>query len=73
MKKLLIALAMSASLIACNNAGNKEKNEVATDTIGTGENISAEAQQSSVDTNANKIGTTPVTKDTSGKDSLPKK
>lgn len=73
MKKLLIVLAISATFIACNNAGDSDKtNEVATDTIETGENISADAQQSSVDTNANKIGTSPTPVDTSKKDSVPR-
>ena len=67
MKKLLILLALSASIVACNS---NTKTEVADDTTETGENTSAAAQQSSVDTNASKIGTDPVVKDTTKKDSL---
>jgi hypothetical protein len=67
MKKLLIILGISASLMACNS-GNKS--EVADDTTETGENTSAAAQQSSVDTNVNKIGTDATVKDTSKVDSV---
>ena len=67
MKKLLILLALSASMVACSS---NTKTEVAEDTTETGENTSAAAQQSSVDTNVNKIGTDPAVKDTTKKDSL---
>ena len=71
MKKLLIVLAISATFMACNNAGEKDKtDEVAADTVESGENISADAQQSSVDTNVNKIGTSPTPVDSSKKDSV---
>lgn len=66
MKKLMIVLALSISFISCNSNG---KNEVARDTPKVGERISADAQQSSIDTNVNKIGTTPIVRDTIGKDS----
>ena len=69
MKKLFILLTLSASLMACNS-GTKE--EVANDTTETGENSSAAAQQSSVDTNVNKIGTDPAIADTSKTDSVPR-
>lgn len=69
MKKLLIVLGISATMMACNS-GNENKNEIADDTTEMGENISAEAQESSVDTNVNKIGTDPVVKDSTKKDSL---
>lgn len=69
MKKLFIVLALSAGLMACNSG---TKDEVADDTTEAGENPSAAAQQSSVDTNVNKIGTDPTVADTSKKDSLPK-
>ena len=66
MKKLLIVLALAATFTACNSGS---KNEVADDTTTTGENPSAAAQQSSVDTNVNKIGTdAPV--DSAKKDSV---
>lgn len=67
MKKLLIVLALSSALMACNSGS---KNEVADDTTETGENPSAAAQQSSVDTNATKIGTDAAPADTSKKDSV---
>ena len=70
MKKLLIVLALSAGMMACNS-GNKS--EVADDTTEAGENPGAAAQQSSVDTNVNKIGTDATIRDTSKKDSLPKR
>lgn len=69
MKKLLIVLTLSAGLIACNSG---TKDEVANDTTETGENTSAAAQQSSVDTNVNKIGTDPAVADTAKNDSVPK-
>lgn len=71
MKKLLIAVALSATFMACNS-GNKESSEgqSASDTTGTGENISAGAQQSSADTNVNKIGTDNTVADSTAKDSL---
>lgn len=68
MKKLLILIALSASLAACNS---NSKSEVADDTTEKGENTSAAAQQSSVDTNVNKIGTDPVVADTTNRDSVP--
>ena len=74
MKKLLILLALSASIVACNS---NTKTEVTSDTTDTtviteqGENPSAAAQQSSVDTNATKIGTNPTVPDTTKKDSVP--
>ncbi len=77
MKKLLILLALSASMMACNSNTKTEaaSDTTATDTTATaepGENPSAAAQQSSVDTNATKIGTNPTVPDTTKKDSLPK-
>jgi hypothetical protein len=76
MKKLLILLALSASMMACNsNTKNEAASDTASDTAATtdpGENTSAAAQQSSVDTNATKIGTNPTVPDTTKKDSLPK-
>lgn len=61
MKKLLIILMLSATIVSCNSNG---KTEVANDTMKVGEKNSAGAQQSNVDTNVNKIGTTPVVTDT---------
>ena len=61
MKKLLIILMLSATIVSCNSNG---KTEVANDTLKVGEKNSADAQQSNVDTNVNKIGTTPVVTDT---------
>ena len=61
MKKLLIILMLSATIVSCNSNG---KTEVANDTLKVGEKNSAGAQQSNVDTNVNKIGTTPVVTDT---------
>lgn len=61
MKKLLIILIFSATIVSCNTNG---KTEVANDTLKVGEKNSAGAQQSNVDTNVNKIGTTPVVTDT---------
>ena len=61
MKKLLIILILSATIVSCNTNG---KTEVANDTLKVGEKNSAGAQQSNVDTNVNKIGTTPVVTDT---------
>jgi len=61
MKKLLIVLILSATIVSCNSNG---KTEVANDTLKVGEKNSAGAQQSNVDTNVNKIGTTPVVTDT---------
>jgi hypothetical protein len=61
MKKLLIILILSATIVSCNSNG---KTEVANDTLKVGEKNSAGAQQSNVDTNVNKIGTTPVVTDT---------
>ena len=66
MKKTIILLALSAILISCNSGNN---NEVANDTTRVGEKISADAQQSSVDTNVNKIGTDPLSTDTIKTDS----
>lgn len=73
MKRLLIAVALSATFMACNN-GNKESSEdkVASDSTETGENISAGAQQSSADTNVNKIGTGNAGADSTKTDSLKK-
>jgi len=68
MKKLLILLALSASIMACNS---NTKTEVKDDTTETGENTSAAAQQSSVDTNATKIGTDATVADTTSKDTVP--
>jgi hypothetical protein len=68
MKKLLILAALSFSMMACNSNKNAE---VADDTTEAGENSSAAAQQSSVDTNATKIGTDPVVSDTTKTDSVP--
>ena len=61
MKKLLIILILSTTIVSCNSNG---KTEVANDTLKVGEKNSAGAQQSNVDTNVNKIGTTPVVTDT---------
>ena len=61
MKKLLTILVLSATIVSCNSNG---KTEVANDTLKVGEKNSAGAQQSNVDTNVNKIGTTPVVTDT---------
>ena len=61
MKKLLIILMLSATIVSCNS---NNKTEVASDTLKVGEKNSAGAQQSNVDTNVNKIGTTPVVTDT---------
>jgi hypothetical protein len=74
MKKLVIALALSATFMACNN-GNKESSEDkgVNDTTEMGENISAGAQQSSADTNVNKIGTNNAVSDSTKTDSLKKK
>jgi hypothetical protein len=73
MKRLLIAVALSATFMACNS-GNKESSEdkVASDSTETGENISAGAQQSSADTNVNKIGTGNAITDSTKTDSLKK-
>jgi hypothetical protein len=68
MKKLFILLALSVSMMACTSNKNPE---VAGDTTEKGENASAAAQQSSVDTNATKIGTDPVVSDTTKTDSVP--
>jgi hypothetical protein len=68
MKKLLILLALSASMVACTS---NTKTEVADDTTEKGENTSAAAQQSSVDTNVTKIGTDPTVPDTTKTDSVP--
>lgn len=68
MKRLLIVLALSLTFMACTS-GNKS--EVADDTTTSGENISADAQQSNVDTNVNKIGTDPAVPDSTKKDSVP--
>ena len=65
MKKLLIVLILSATIVSCNSKG---KTEVANDTPEVGEKISAGAQQSNADTNVNKIGTTPAVTDTLQKD-----
>lgn len=69
MKKLFILTALAVSLLSCNSG---TKDEVANDTTEAGENSSAAAQQSSVDTNVNKIGTDPAIADTSKTDSVPK-
>ena len=68
MKKLLILLAICASMAACSS---NSKTEVADDTTGTGENVSAAAQQSSVDTNVTKIGTDTEVSDTTTTDTVP--
>jgi hypothetical protein len=74
MKKLLIALALSTTFMACNS-GNKETNEDkgVNDTTEMGENVSAGAQQSSADTNVNKIGTDNAVSDSTKADSINKK
>lgn len=73
MKRLLIAVALSATFMACNT-GNKESSEdkAASDSTEMGENISSEAQQSSADTNVNKIGTGTAVTDSTKKDSVKK-
>lgn len=58
MKKSLIILGICSIIMACNNS---ETSDTADDTTTLGENQSAAAQQSSVDTNVNKIGTDAVT------------
>ena len=70
MKRLLIAVALSITFMACNSG---TKTEVSGDTSTTGENSSSAAQQSSADTNVNKIGTGNSMPDTVKKDSLKKK
>ena len=57
MKTLLIIITLSLALAACNQ--NNKSGATADDTTTTGENQGAAAQQSSVDTNVNKIGTDP--------------
>ncbi len=59
MKKLLILLGITISIAACNS-DTKSSGGLADDTTEVGENSSAAAQQSSVDTNVNKIGTDPA-------------
>jgi hypothetical protein len=74
MKKLLIVLALSATFMACNR-GNKENSDQkgVNDTTEMGENVSAGAQQSSADTNVNKIGTDNAISDSTKTDSSKKK
>lgn len=54
MKKSLIILGICSVIMACNNS---KTSSTAEDTTSVGENQSATAQQSSVDTNVNKVGT----------------
>lgn len=70
MKKILIVLAIAATFVACNS-GNKEAetDKVTNDTTEMGENISSDAQQSSMDTNVNKIGVDQGVSDTTKRDS----
>jgi uncharacterized protein YcfL len=70
MKKLLVVLAIAATFAACNS-GNKEveTDKVTNDTTEMGENISTDAQQSSADTNASKIGVDQRVSDTTKRDS----
>ena len=62
MKKLIIILGICGVVTACNNS----QKSGSADTTSAGENQSAAAQQSSVDTNVNKIGTSS-TPSSSGK------
>ena len=70
MRKILVVLAIAATFAACNS-GNKEveTDKVANDTTEMGENISTGAQQSSADTNVNKIGVDQGVSDTTKRDS----
>lgn len=70
MKKILVLLAIAATFAACNS-GNKgdETDKVTNDTTEMGENISSDAQESSVDTNVNKIGVDQGVSDTTKRDS----
>ncbi|WP_026899051.1 c-type cytochrome [Daejeonella oryzae] len=61
MKKSLIILTLSLSIISCSQENKSGTTSAANDTVSAGENQSATAQQSSVDTNINKIGTGPET------------
>lgn len=54
MKKIAIIFGICSIIMACTSG---EKSSNANDTTAVGENQSAAAQQSSVDTNVNKIGT----------------
>lgn len=54
MKRIWIIFGICSIIMACTSG---EKSSTADDTTTVGENQSAAAQQSSVDTNANKIGT----------------
>ncbi len=58
MKKSLIILGICSVIMACNNS---KTSSTAEDTTSVGENQSATAQQSSVDTNVNKVGTAATT------------
>ncbi|MBC7743557.1 MAG: hypothetical protein H7096_00475 [Flavobacterium sp.] len=65
MKKLLILFAISGIMFACNSS-NKQS-DTQNDTVAAGGNVSAKSQQSSTDTNVNKIGTDPVVPDSTKK------
>ncbi len=54
MKKLIIVLGICSIILACNSGKDGDS---AVDTTSAGEDISATAQQSGVDTNVNNIGT----------------
>ncbi|MHB1179718.1 MAG: c-type cytochrome [Daejeonella sp.] len=54
MKKIIAVLGICSVILACNSGKDGDS---AVDTTSAGENISATAQQSSVDTNVNNIGT----------------
>lgn len=57
MKKIVAIFGICSIIFACTNS---EKSSTTDDSTGLGENQSAAAQQSSVDTNVNKIGTSDV-------------
>jgi cytochrome c len=69
MKKLAFILGICSIIAACNNSGESGS----TDTTSAGENLSATAQQSNVDTNVNNIGTdSPVSSGSKGEELITK-
>lgn len=69
MKKLAFILGICSIIAACSNSGESGS----TDTTSAGENLSATAQQSNVDTNVNNIGTdSPVSSGGKGKELIAK-
>ncbi len=69
MKKLAFILGICSIIAACSNSGESGS----TDTTSAGENLSATAQQSNVDTNVNNIGTdSPVSSGGKGEELITK-